>query len=68
MRRFFWWIRQDKEGQKRLEQAREENRAIEQRIEQEIDEEKTRAGKLKKIRAKNNLADLFDDAFGMGRE
>lgn len=68
MHKFLWWIRRDKEGLKRLEQAREENRVIEQRIEQEIDEEKAMAGNLKKIRAKNNLADLFDDAFGMGRE
>lgn len=68
MRKFFWWIRQDKEGRKRLEQAREENRIIEQRIEKEIDEEKNRVGTLRRIRARDNLADLFDDAYGMGRE
>jgi hypothetical protein len=68
MRKFFWWIRQDKEGHERLEKAREENRVLEQRIKEEIAEDKTRMGNLKNIRARNNLADLFDDAYGMGRE
>jgi hypothetical protein len=68
MRKWLWWLRQDEEGQQRIERAREESREIEQRIDRELDEERSRIARIKKIRATDHIADLFDDAFRMGRE
>jgi hypothetical protein len=67
MRKFFWWISRDQRGEDRIAKAKEENKAIAKRITEEVAEDKSRIAKIREIRQSDNLANMFDDAFRMGR-
>jgi len=48
--------------------AREESRAIVERITSQTEEAKSHAERMREIRQRNHLVEIFDDAFRMGRE
>lgn len=67
MRKFFWWIKRDKAGQRRIEEAHAKTRELGEQITSEIVEEKERAGWFRSMRQKNHLGELFDAEFGRGK-
>lgn len=67
MRKFFLWIKRDKAGRDRIEQAKAERDSILGRMEEQANEAKNSADNLRRIRRSNHLAQLFDEEFGRGR-
>lgn len=68
MPKFFWWIRRDRDGHKRIELAREENRILIEQIENQTADAKERAAKIRAINRRNHLAELFQEEFGRKRD
>lgn len=68
MRKLFWWLTRDKDGLKRIEEAKTESKAIERQIAEQISEDKTKINVFRSIQKENHLAELFDREFGRGRD
>jgi hypothetical protein len=67
MRKFFLWIRRDKDGQARIQAAQEESRRIGEEISEDINGLRKTINVVRDVRRKNHIAELFEEEFGRGR-